>query len=213
MIVSPTGLAGLALIALGMVCTPGPNMIYLLTRSILQGRLAGAISLAGVVVGLLCYMLASAVGLTALMLAVPLAYEAVKLAGAGYLLWMAWTSVRPGAGSPLRPRRDLKPDRPGKLFAMGFLTALLNPKIAIFYVSLLPQFIDPERGHVLAQSVVLGATQVAISFSVNLLIVLAAGGISAWFAARPIWLQVQRWVMGSLLAGFAVRLAFDKRPV
>jgi threonine/homoserine/homoserine lactone efflux protein len=213
MIVSPTGLAGLALIALGMVCTPGPNMIYLLSRSILQGRLAGAISLAGVVLGFLCYMLATALGLTALMLAVPLAYEAVKLAGAAYLLWMAWTSVRPGAGSALQPRRDLKVDRPGRLFAMGFLTSLLNPKIAIFYVSLLPQFIDPERGHVLAQSVVLGATQVAISFSVNLLIVLAAGGIAAWFAARPTWLQVQRWVMGSLLAGFAVRLAFDKRPV
>ncbi|HEY9347827.1 MAG TPA: LysE family translocator, partial [Inquilinus sp.] len=125
MIVSPTGLAGLALIALGMVCTPGPNMVYLLSRSILQGRLAGAISLAGVVLGLLCYMLASALGLTALMLAVPMAYEAVKLAGAAYLLWMAWTAVRPGAGSVLQPRRDLKPDRPRKLFTMGFLTALL----------------------------------------------------------------------------------------
>jgi threonine/homoserine/homoserine lactone efflux protein len=213
MIVSLTGLAGLALIALGMVCTPGPNMIYLLSRSILQGRLAGAISLTGVLSGLLCYVLATALGLTALMLAVPLAYEAVKLAGAGYLLWMAWTAVRPGARSALQPRSDLKPDRPGKLFAMGFLTALLNPKIAVFYVSLLPQFIDPERGRVLLQGLVLGATQVAISFAVNLLIVLAAGGIAAWFAARPTWLQVQRWVMGSLLAGFAVRLAFDKRPV
>ena len=213
MIVSPTGLAGLALIALGMVCTPGPNMIYLLSRSILQGRLAGAISLTGVLSGLLCYVLATALGLTALMLAVPLAYEAVKLAGAGYLLWMAWTAVRPGARSALQPRSDLKPDRPGKLFAMGFLTALLNPKIAVFYVSLLPQFIDPERGRVLLQGLVLGATQVAVSFAVNLLIVLAAGSIAAWFAARPTWLQVQRWVMGSLLAGFAVRLAFDKRPV
>jgi threonine/homoserine/homoserine lactone efflux protein len=213
MIVSLTGLAGLALIALGMVCTPGPNMIYLLSRSILQGRLAGAISLTGVVSGLLCYVLATALGLTALMLAVPLAYEAVKLAGAGYLLWMAWTAVRPGARSALQPRSDLRPDRPAKLFAMGFLTALLNPKIAVFYVSLLPQFIDPERGRVLLQGLVLGATQVAVSFAVNLLIVLAAGSIAAWFAARPTWLQVQRWVMGSLLAGFAVRLAFDKRPV
>ena len=213
MIVSPTGLAGLALIALGMVCTPGPNMIYLLSRSILQGRLAGAISLTGVLSGLLCYVAATALGLTALMLAVPIAYEAVKLAGAGYLLWMAWTAVRPGARSALQPRSDLKPDRPGKLFAMGFLTALLNPKIAVFYVSLLPQFIDPERGRVLLQGLVLGATQVAVSFAVNLLIVLAAGSIAAWFAARPTWLQVQRWVMGSLLAGFAVRLAFDKRPV
>jgi threonine/homoserine/homoserine lactone efflux protein len=213
MIVSLTGLAGLALIALGMVCTPGPNMIYLLSRSILQGRLAGAISLTGVVSGLLCYVLATALGLTALMLAVPLAYEAVKLAGAGYLLWMAWTAVRPGARSALQPRSDLRPDRPAKLFAMGFLTALLNPKVAVFYVSLLPQFIDPERGRVLLQGLVLGATQVAVSFTVNLLIVLAAGGIAAWFAARPTWLQVQRWVMGSLLAGFAVRLAFDKRPV
>ncbi|MDR6289348.1 threonine/homoserine/homoserine lactone efflux protein [Inquilinus ginsengisoli] len=213
MIVSPASLAGLALIALGMVCTPGPNMVYLLSRSILQGRLAGAISLGGVLVGILCYILCTALGLTALMLAVPLAYEAVKWAGALYLLWLAWGAVRPGAGSALEPRRDLKIDRPAKLFGMGFLTALLNPKIAVFYVSLLPQFIDPERGHVLLQGLVLGGMQAAISFTVNLGIVFAAGSIAAWFAARPSWLRAQRWIMGSLLAGFAVRLAFDKRPV
>jgi threonine/homoserine/homoserine lactone efflux protein len=213
MIVSPASLAGLSLIALGMVCTPGPNMVYLLSRSILQGRLAGAISLAGVIVGILCYVAGTALGLTALMLAVPLAYEAVKWAGALYLLWMAWTAVRPGAKSLLTPRQDLKADRPAKLFGMGFLTALLNPKIAVFYVSLLPQFIDPARGHVLAQGLVLGTTQAAISFAVNLTIVFAAGGIATWFATRPSWLQAQRWIMGSLLAGFAVRLALDKRPV
>src|SRR4030095_16093557 len=154
----------------------------------------------------------ASLALTAVMLSVPMAYEAVKLAGAAYLLWMAWSSVRPGAGSALQPRRDLKVDRPARLFAMGFLTSLLHPKLAIFYVSLLPPLRDPDRGRWLGQSLWLGAPQVAISFTVNLLIVLAAGGIASWFAARPTWLQVQRWVMGRLLASLRVTPVLHHAP-
>lgn len=139
-----SALAAFALVALGIACSPGPNMIYLLSRSIAQGRMAGVMSLGGVTLAFVIYMLAAACGLTALFLAVPFAYAAVKIAGASYLLWLAWNAIKPGARSALTPRA-LPADPPRRLFTMGFLTSLLNPKIAILYVSLLPQFENPAR--------------------------------------------------------------------
>jgi len=204
-----SALAAFALVALGIACSPGPNMIYLLSRSIAQGRMAGVMSLGGVTLAFVIYMLAAACGLTALFLAVPFAYAAVKIAGAPYLLWLAWNAIKPGARSALTPRA-LPADPPRRLFTMGFLTSLLNPKIAILYVSLLPQFENPARGSLLAQGLTLGLAQIAVSVTVNLLIVLAAGTIAGWFGTRPTWLRVQRWFMATVLAGLAVRLTFDK---
>ena len=197
-------------IALGMVLTPGPNMVYLISRSISQGPMAGLISLGGVALGFVVYMLCAAVGITALVMAVPYAYDALRLAGALYLLWLAWQAVRPGGRSPFQVR-DLPRDGPRKLFAMGLLTNLLNPKIAVMYLSLLPQFVDPAKGSVLAQSVILGSTQIAISVAVNALIALAAGSIAAFLMRSPRWLLAQRWLMGTVLAGMAVRMATEAR--
>jgi threonine/homoserine/homoserine lactone efflux protein len=196
--------------ALVMVLTPGPNMIYLVSRSICQGRAAGVISLFGVIAGFVVHMLGAALGLTALFLALPLGFEILKWVGAAYLGWLAWEALRPGARSPFEPQ-PLPPDPPRKLFVMGFLTNLLNPKVAMFYIALFPQFIDPERGSVLAQSLVLGAVQMSVSFSVNLLIALSAAGIASWFARNPLWLDAQRYVMGGVLGALAVRLAFEER--
>lgn len=128
-----------------------------------------------------------------------------------YLLYLAWDAIRPGTGSMLEPRTDLPIAPPRRLFAMGFLTNLLNPKIAAIYLSLLPQFIDPTKGNVLAQSVTLGLTQIMVSFLVNLAIVLTAGSVATWFASRPKWLKGQRWVMASVLAMLAAKLALDRR--
>jgi threonine/homoserine/homoserine lactone efflux protein len=191
--------------ALLMVLSPGPNMIYLISRSICQGRKAGVISLLGVIAGFLVHMLAAAVGLSALFLAVPLAYELLKWAGALYLAWLAWQSVKPGARSPFEARQ-LPVDSPSRLFFMGFLTNVLNPKVAVFYLSVFPQFVVPEQGSVLVQSVVLGSTQIALSFSVNLIITLSAATMASWFAHNPQWLALQRYLMGCVLGGLAVRL-------
>ena len=196
--------------ALLMVLTPGPNMIYLISRSICQGRSAGVISLFGVIGGFVVHMLAAAIGVSAIFLAVPLAYEALKWVGAAYLLWLAWQAVKPGARSPFEPR-ELPSDSPRKLFAMGFLTNLLNPKAAVFYLAILPQFIVPARGSVFLQGITLGVTQISVSFTVNLFIALSAAGIASWFARNPIWLAVQRYVMGFVLAALAVRLALEHR--
>ncbi|MFG1709379.1 LysE family translocator [Nonomuraea sp. M3C6] len=203
------GLIGIALVSLGMVLTPGPNMIYLVSRSITQGRRSGLISLTGVFLGFTVYLTATCLGLTAVFAYVPAAYTGLKLAGAAYLLWLAWNALRPGGTSAFQPR-ELPVERPGKLFAMGLLTCLLNPKIAILYLSLLPQFIDPSMGHVLLQSLALGSVQIAVGTLVNALIVLTAGSLAAFLASRPLWVRVQRYVTGTVLGGFAITMATDR---
>ncbi|GAA3251911.1 LysE family translocator [Nonomuraea helvata] len=200
---------GIALVSLGMVLTPGPNMVYLISRSITQGRRAGLISLTGVVLGFTLYLTATCLGLTAIFAYVPVAYTVLKLAGAGYLLWLAWNALKPGGTSAFQPR-DLEPERPRKLFGMGLLTCLLNPKIAILYLSLLPQFIDPAMGHVLLQSLALGSVQIVVATTVNALIAISAGALAAFLARRPLWLRVQRYVTGTVLGVFAVHMATDR---
>jgi threonine/homoserine/homoserine lactone efflux protein len=205
-------LVAFGFVALGMVLTPGPNMVYLISRSICQGRRAGLISLGGVALGFVVYMLCAALGITALLLAVPFAYDALRFGGALYLLWLAWQAVKPGGHSPFQVRA-LPADRPARLFTMGFVTNLFNPKIAVMYLSLLPQFITPAAGHgsVLAQSLVLGTLQIAISVAVNALIAIMAGSIAAFLAGRPLWLVAQRWLMGTVLTALAWRMATAAR--
>ncbi|MFN3501420.1 LysE family translocator [Allorhizobium sp. NPDC080224] len=197
-----------SLVCLGMVLTPGPNMIYLVSRSICQGAMAGLISLGGVALGFVVYMLLAAFGITVLLLAVPFAFEMLKFCGALYLGWLAWQALRPGGRSPFQVR-DLPADSPRKLFVMGLVTNLLNPKVAILYLSLLPQFIDPTRGSVLLQSLVLGFTQIVIGVTGNGLIALSAGSIALFLAGRPSWMVVQRWLMGTVLAALAIRMVTE----
>ena len=208
--ISLTTLAVFAGAALLMALTPGPNMLYLISRSLCQGWRAGLMSWAGVVLGFTVHMGSAALGLTALFMAVPLGYEVLKFAGVCYLLWMAWQAVKPGASSPFEAR-DLPDESPRRLFTMGLLTSILNPKVAIFYLSVLPQFISPEQGSVLAQSFTLGFTQVLIGATVNLSVTLGAARIAQWFARNPVWLAVQRYVMGLVLGALAVRLLVEQR--
>lgn len=198
------------LVSLGMVLTPGPNMVYLISRSICQGRTAGLISLGGVALGFVFYMMCAALGITAIVMAVPYAYDALRIGGALYLIYLAWQAVKPGGRSPFEVK-NLPQDGPKKLFLMGFLTNLLNPKIAVMYLSLLPQFISPEHGSVLSQSLVLGFTQIVISVSVNATIAMLAGSIAVFLSDRPTWILVQRWLMGTVLAGLAVRMLTEAR--
>ncbi|WP_288843093.1 LysE family translocator [uncultured Deefgea sp.] len=198
------------LLALGMVLTPGPNMIYLISRSICQGRRAGFISLGGIALGFVFYMLCAAFGITALVFAVPYAYDVLRFGGALYLLYLAWQAIKPGGRSAFSVR-ELPVDTPKKLFAMGFITNIANPKIAIMYLSLLPQFISPEHGSVLIQSLMLGSIQISVSLIVNALIAMMAGTLASFLSGRPLWIVVQRWIMGTVLAGLAFRMAYESR--
>jgi threonine/homoserine/homoserine lactone efflux protein len=199
-----------SLAALVLVITPGPNMIYCVSRTLCQGRAAGLTSLSGVLLGFLVHLLAAALGLTALLMAVPLAFDAIRLAGAAYLLWLAWQAVKPGGAGPFQAR-TLPIDPPATLFRMGFLTNVLNPKVAMFYLSFFPQFLDPERGSVLLQSLQLGVVQIGVSGTVNALLVLGAGAITEFLSRSRGWLMAQRWIMGGVLGALALRIAFADR--
>ncbi|GCD98650.1 lysine transporter LysE [Embleya hyalina] len=207
--IETSAIIGVSAVALGMVLTPGPNMMYVTSRSITQGRRAGMVSLLGVALGFMIYMSMANLGLSAVFLVVPELYVAVKLAGAAYLGWLAWQALRPGGVSAFSPQ-DLAPDSNRRLFTMGLLTNLLNPKAAIMYLSLIPQFVDPKAGHVLLQGFVLGTIQILISLTVNGVLVLAAGSIAIFLTKRPSWLRIQRYVMGTVLGGLAVKLATDR---
>jgi threonine/homoserine/homoserine lactone efflux protein len=202
------GWFGLAVLVL--VLTPGPNMMYCVSRTLSQGTRAGMLSLAGVLVAFAAHLGATVLGLNALLLAVPLAFDVLKLLGAAYLLWLAWQAVKPGGQAPFEPR-SLPADAPWVLFRMGFLTNLLNPKVAMFYVSLFPQFLHPERGDLLGQTLQLGVVQVLVSGCVNALIVLGAGRITRWLSRSEAWLRAQRWVTGGVLALLALRVAQQER--
>ncbi|NYV78536.1 LysE family translocator [Streptomyces sp. UH6] len=207
-----SAVAGVALIELGMALTPGPNMVHLASRAIAQGRRAGLVSLGGTAVGFLCYLLAAAAGLSALFAAVPPAFTAVKLAGAAYLAFLAWDMLRPGGRSPFAPARDVVPVSDARLFTTGLLTNLLNPKIALLYAALLPQFLDPHAGPAWAQLVQLGGVQIVVGVAVNALVVLGAARISGFLAARPRVMAVQRFTAGGLLGVFALRTALSRTP-
>jgi threonine/homoserine/homoserine lactone efflux protein len=205
-VISATSAAGIALVALGMVLTPGPNMMYLASRSLSQGRRAGMVSLLGTVTGFIAYLTLASFGLAGVFRTARWLYWAVKLAGAAYLLYLSWQVLRPH-GTAVFEARDLPKESAARLFSMGLLTNLLNPKAAIMYLALIPQFIEPGRGHVLAQGFLLGGIQITVSATVNAAIVLAASALASFFSARPAWLRGQRLVAGTILAVFAVRLA------
>lgn len=199
-------LSSYLVVILGLAVTPGPNMIYLISRSIAQGRRAGLVSLGGSALGFVVYMACAAFGITALLMAVPLAYDALRLAGAAYLMFLAWQAVRPGGRSPFQVAA-LPTRGHGTVFAMGVVTTLLNPKAALLYLALLPQFVVPGQGSVLSQTLVLGLIHVALNVALGILIASTAGALAAGLAKRPSWLLAQRWLMGSLLGAFSVKLA------
>ncbi|GIK85754.1 MAG: lysine transporter LysE [Betaproteobacteria bacterium] len=196
-----------ACVALAM--TPGPNHVYLVSRTLAQGRAAGLVSLAGTASGLALHIAAAALGLSAVLAAVPAAYDAVRWAGAAYLLYVAWQTWRapPPAGAG-RARARLPV---AALYRDGVLTGTLNPKVALFQLAFFPQFVDPAHGSVLAQSALLGVTQLAVVASYDALLIAAAGSVRGWFGARPGWTAWSRRLLAGVFALLALRLVAEAR--
>lgn len=197
------------LACMALVATPGPNVLYLVSRTLAQGRAAGFVSLAGTSTGFLLHVLAAAFGLSAILAAVPVAYDAIRIAGALYLGWLAWSTWRSPAVVPGAAVDVAVPA--ARLFREGLVTAILNPKVAMFQLALFPQFVDPARGSVLGQSLILGATQLAIAVAGDSLFVLAAARVRRWFAARPRWGTWSKRLLAGVFAALAARLALDER--
>ncbi|WP_333997245.1 LysE family translocator [Burkholderia gladioli] len=191
-----------------LAVTPGPNMVYVMSRSVSQGPRAGLTSLAGVMLGYLTYMFGAAFGLTAIFLTIPGAARVLAAAGALYLLYLSWQAVRPGARSPFEVNAR-QAERPRRLFAMGAATSPLNPKLAMLFLSLLPQFIDYQAGDVFRQSMLLGASLVGAFAAVNGAVAIGSGSLAGFLAKRPNWLRAQRWVMGLMLCSLAAKMALD----
>jgi threonine/homoserine/homoserine lactone efflux protein len=199
-----------ALLSLGLAITPGPNMLYLVSRALAQGTGAGMISLAGCQTGSLAVMLCAAGGITAALLAIPYAWDVLRLGGAAYLLFLAWQCVRPG-GQPLFAPRALPREPAGRHFAVGFATAALNPKVALFYMAVLPPFLDAERGSLFAQAAILGAVQIAVCAAWDAVLVWGAAGTARFLSTKPLWMAAQRYVLGLALGVLAVKLATESR--
>jgi threonine/homoserine/homoserine lactone efflux protein len=199
-----------AALSLGLAVTPGPNMLYLVSRALAQGTGAGMISLIGCQFGSLFIMLCAAAGITAALLAIPYAWDVLRLGGAAYLAYLAWQCVKPG-GQPLFAPRTLPQEPAARLFGVGFATAALNPKVALFYMAVLPPFLDPERGSLFAQAATLGFVQIAVCTAWDAVLVWGAAGTARFLATKPFWMAVQRWVLGAALALLAVKLATESR--
>jgi threonine/homoserine/homoserine lactone efflux protein len=203
-------LAVFGLAALALTMTPGPDMLLIASRSASQGRVAGFATLAGIQVGTYCHALAAAFGLSQLFLIVPHAYDAVRYAGAAYLLYLAWKTMRSGAVTPV-PKAAGTRRAAGSMFRQGLLTNLLNPKMALFVLALFPQFVQPEAGSVALQILVLATLLNAIGLVVNGAVILGASRIGRVFSRQGRFRRLSQYFLGAVFAGLAARLAFDSR--
>ena len=195
---------------LALTATPGPDMLLIASRSASQGKGAGFATLAGIQVGTYCHALAAAFGLSQLFLLVPLAYDIVRYAGAAYLLYLAWKTVRAGAPATT-PQTDAVRRTIGTMFRQGLLTNLLNPKMVLFVLALFPQFVQPEAGSVALQIMLLATILNAIGIVVNGAVIVAASRLGRLFTGAGRWRRLPQYLLGAVFAGLAIRLAVDAR--
>jgi threonine/homoserine/homoserine lactone efflux protein len=193
--------------ALVLLLTPGPAVLYIVTRSIDQGRRAGLVSVAGVHVGTLAHIFAAAAGLSALLAASATAFGIVKYLGAAYLIYIGVRRLLDRRG-PAGAGPDAS-KRLGRAFLDGVVVNVLNPKTALFFLAFLPQFVTVSRGHVGEQIVWLGVVFVLLGTITDSLYALTAGAAARWLRGRPGFLSSERWVAGGLYIGLGVVAALS----
>ncbi len=204
-----TAASSFATVAFLMALSPGPNLFYLVSRSICQGRAAGFASLAGVCSGMFLYILATAAGLSGLFIAVPVAYDLVRWVGAVYLLYLAWNLVVNHGSSNLISA--LPQESFVALYRRGLLTCLLNPKIVVTYGALLPQFVVPSAGSILSQIAFLGVIQIVSAAIAHSLVILTAASAARALLRRRTFSRHFRRLLAFTFAALALRLVFERR--
>jgi threonine/homoserine/homoserine lactone efflux protein len=167
-----------------LIIVPGPNVIYIVTRGIDQGRRAAIVSAMGVEVGMLFHIGAAVLGLSALVASSEMVFTIVKYAGAAYLVWMGITNIRARVATLEVPADIDRRQTSSRMFGQGLIVNVLNPKVGLFFVAFLPQFIDPGRGSSTTQILMLGAVFVAIAIVSDLVYALASGAIGSWLKRR-----------------------------
>jgi threonine/homoserine/homoserine lactone efflux protein len=191
-----------------LIIIPGPTMLYLISRSLLQGQKAGMISLLGIVTGDLFYILLSSFGLSAALFTFPLLFHILKLSGALYLLYLAYQAVRVPSFDSTKSHKGLIKDKPQKLFVIGLLTTISNPKVALFFVSVFSQFLDPKSGDIGHQFLLLGSIFITISLLINSLIIFSASKSKIRLSKNPKLIKVQNWAIAGILMALAIKMAF-----
>ena len=188
--------------------TPGPDVLYITARSLSQGWRAGAASALGISAGCLVHTAAAAFGISVLLRTAPLAYDVIRLAGAGYLVYLGVQGLRTRAATAAIAA--LPPTPMGRVFAQGFITNVLNPKVALFFLAFLPQFADPARGAFELQVIVLGLIFIANGLWVCLLYAYAASAAAGWLKQRSGSVAWVQRASGGVLVALGVHLALSR---
>ena len=193
--------------ALALNPTPGPDMTFVLAQSAHRGARAGLAAALGVGAGALFHMSLAAFGLAALFAAFPLAFDIVRYLGAAYLVWIALGMIR----RPPHLGRDGKEPARGAVFRQGMLTNMLNPKVEMFFIAFLPQFVTPSAGPAWAQILILGIAFNISGTLVNCAVALGGGKLAHRLRANPRIGKILGWISGSVMLGLALRLAWPQK--
>jgi threonine/homoserine/homoserine lactone efflux protein len=192
-----------------LLLTPGPAVLFIVARSVQQGRAAGLVSVLGIHLGTIVHIAAAAVGLSALVVQSALAFAIVKYLGAAYLIWIGIRTLMAKDPDPAAPVMAAEPLR--RVFRDGFVVNLFNPKTAIFFLSFLPQFVDPARGAVHWQILILGLTFMGLGMVSDAMFALAAGSAGDFLRSSRRFLRYQRWFAGTSFIGLGVTAALATR--
>src|SRR4051794_34302354 len=193
------------LAATALIVIPGPAVLYIVSQSVGLGRRAGLVSASGVASGGLVHVVAAAIGLSGLLLSSAAAFSVVKFVGAGYLIYLGGRrllGLEPSALLAIEEGRSTR-----ELYRDGAVVNILNPKTALFFYAFLPQFLDPDKGSLALQALVLGTLFVAIALLSDSLWALASGSAAQWLRERPIAVKIERWVSGTVLVGLGAAAA------
>ena len=199
--------------ALAINISPGPDLIYILTRTIARGRKIGVACAAGLWTGAMVHVSAAALGLSAILAASAVAFNTVKYIGAAYLIYMGIQAFR-GSGARGFPETLEENSRQAsvfKAFRQGAMIDILNPKVAVFFMAFLPQFVRPELGHGSIQIFLLGSLVIAVAIPVELFVVFTAAGTTGFFRDNPRFSTLLDRLSGTVLIGLGIRLALTSR--
>jgi len=203
----PTSIGVFVVAALALLLIPGPAVLYIVSRSLEQGRLAGLVSNLGIHVGTMVHVIAASLGLSALLMTSALAFAAVKYLGAAYLIWLGLRRI---LGPDAAPQQTRSAGRRGhlRLVRDGFIVNLFNPKTALFFLAFLPQFADVSRGHVAMQIAFLGLVFVALGLVTDSCYAMVAGTAGDWIKRNRGPLRFERYITGAVMIGLGLTAAF-----
>lgn len=188
-----------------LLVTPGPAVLYILARSVDQGRRAGLVSVCAIETGNFMHVIAATLGLSALLLSSALAFTVVKYLGAAYLIYLGLRKIFSRSTAQATGRSQ--PQSLHRIFSQGVMVAALNPKTALFFVAFLPQFVDPSQGAVALQMLVLGCLFIMMAVISDSLYALAAGTVGQWLKGSRAAARAERYVIGSVYIGLGVTAA------